>query len=155
MAEDISQEVFITIYKSILSFNERSSLGTWIYRITVNKSLDHLRARNRRQRGMVGQLFFPDSGEPAVDKPEFVHPGIQLERKEKAIYLFKAIETLPDNQKTVFVLAHIEDLPQKEIAEIMDISLKAVESLLQRAKGNLRKKLSHIYNEGNIDNQRQ
>lgn len=149
MAEDISQEVFVMVYRSILSFNEKSSLGTWIYRITVNKSLDHLRGRNRRRQGIIGQLFFGDNGEPAVDKPDFVHPGVQLERKERSVHLFKAIETLPDNQKTVFVLAHIEELPQREIAEIMDISLKAVESLLQRAKGNLRKKLAHIYSEGN------
>jgi RNA polymerase sigma-70 factor (ECF subfamily) len=152
MAEDISQEVFVTVYKSILTFNERSSLGTWIYRITVNKSLDHLRARSRRRQGIIGQLFYRDSGEPVVDKPEFVHPGVQLERKEKSVQLFKAIETLPENQKTVFVLAHIEDLPQKEIAEIMNMSVKGVESLLQRAKGSLRKQLSHIYNEGKQNN---
>ena len=90
-------------------------------------------------------LFSRESGEPLHDKPNFEHPGIQLEQKEKSKYLFQAIETLPENQKTVFVLAHIEELPQKEIAAIMNISLKAVESLLQRAKVNLRKKLSAIY----------
>jgi RNA polymerase sigma factor (sigma-70 family) len=145
MAEDIAQEVFITIFRSILLFNEKSALSTWIYRITVNKSLDHLRSRSRKKQGIIGQLFYGNSGDSIRDTPEFVHPGIQLERKEKSVQLFSAIETLSDNQKTVFILAHVEDLPQKEIAEIMGISLKAVESLLQRAKGNLRKKLSHIY----------
>ena len=82
-------------------------------------------------------------------KPHFDHPGILLEQKEKARYLFEAIETLPENQKTVFVLAHVEELPQKDIAEIMDLSVKAVESLLQRAKGNLRKKLGIIYTKEN------
>jgi RNA polymerase sigma factor (sigma-70 family) len=145
-AEDIAQDVFVTVFKSILSFNQKSSLSTWIYRITVNKSLDHLRARNRQKtHGFLGQLFHNDTGEAIHDKPNFEHPGVQLEQKENARYLFEAIETLPDNQKTVFVLAHIEELPQKDIAEIMNLSVKAVESLLQRAKGNLRKKLSHIY----------
>jgi len=96
-------------------------------------------------------LFSKDSGEPLHDKPNFEHPGIQLEQKERSRYLFQAIDTLPENQKTVFVLAHIEELPQKEIAEIMNISVKAVESLLQRAKGNLRKKLSDIYDRRNIN----
>jgi RNA polymerase sigma-70 factor (family 1) len=146
MAEDITQDTFVTVYKSILSFNEKSSLSTWIYRITVNKCLDHLRAKNRKKRmGLLSQLFSSESGEMLHEKPDFEHPGIQLERKENARYLFAAIETLPDTQKTVFVLAHIEELSQKDIAEIMNLSIKAVESLLQRAKANLRKKLGHIY----------
>lgn len=145
IAEDIVQEVFITVFKSILSFNDRSSLSTWIYRITVNKSLDHLRAKNRQKRGIFSGLFGSGNMEDHENKASFDHPGIKLEQKEHARYLFAAIETLPDNQKTVFILAHIEELPQKDIAEIVNLSVKAVESLLQRAKGNLRKKLAHIY----------
>ena len=149
IAEDISQEVFVTVFRSILSFNEQSSLSTWIYRITVNKCLDHLRARKRQKYGLFSQLF-PKGGEP-VNKTGFEHPGVRLEQRETSRYLFEAIETLPYNQKTVFILAHIEELPQKEIAEIMNLSVKAVESLLQRAKGNLRKKLSTIYDRRNIN----
>jgi len=146
LAEDITQEVFVTVFKSILSFNEQSSMSTWIYRITVNKCLDQLRARSRQKRqGIFSNIFQTDKGEVTHDKPAFDHPGIQLERKENARYLFEAIEPLPDNQKTVFVLAQVEELPQKEVAAIMNLSVKAVESLLQRAKGNLRKKLTHIY----------
>lgn len=146
VAEDITQDVFVTVFKSILSFNEKSSLATWIYRITVNKCLDYLRARNRRSKyGIFGQFFAGEDDHVLNEHPTFEHPGIVLERRENAKYLFEAIETLPDNQKTVFVLANIEELPQKEIAEIMDLSVKAVESLLQRAKANLRKKLEHIY----------
>lgn len=152
MAEDISQEVFVTVYKSIAGFNESASLSTWIYRITVNKCLDHIRSKNRQKnRGFFSMIFNKEDGAPVVDKPVFEHPGIQLEQKEKARHLFQAIETLPENQKTVFVLAHIEELPQKEIAEIMNMSLKAVESLLQRAKGNLRKKLSDVYDRRNTN----
>lgn len=148
MAEDIAQEVFITVYKSMHTFNERSSLSTWIYRITVNKCLDHLRAKSRQKRGVFSRLFSTDDKESA-DIATFDHPGMQLERKENARYLFEAIQTLPDNQKTVFVLAHIEELPQKDIADIMNLSIKAIESLLQRAKANLRKKLSDVYDRRN------
>jgi len=148
IAEDISQEVFITVFKSILSFNEKSSLSTWIYRITVNKCLDHLRAKKRQKRqGMFSRIFNTedDLPEPRV----FDHPGILLERKEDARYLFEAIETLPGKQKTVFILTQVEELSQKEIAEIMNLSIKAIESLLQRAKANLRKKLSTTYDRRN------
>lgn len=143
-AEDITQEVFVTVYKNILSFKERSSLSTWIYRITVNKCLDYLRAKTRQKRGgLLTQLFNRDA-EHIPETSDFVHPGVILENREKAKYLFAAINTLPENQKTAFVLTHIEDLPQKEVAEIMDLSVKAVESLLQRAKANLRKYLTEI-----------
>ena len=139
LAEDIAQEVFITVFRSILSFNAQSSLSTWIYRITVNKCLDHLRSKKRQRFSLFSQLFQKDGG-PVNEKRAFDHPGIQLEQRENARYLFQAIDQLPNNQKTIFILAHIEDLPQKEIAEIMNMSLKAVESVLQRAKANLRKK---------------
>ena len=143
-AEDISQEVFVTVFRSVASFDERSSLSTWIYRITVNKCLDQLRSRKRQKYSLFSR-FFNTNFEETATSSGFEHPGIKLEHRETARYLFKAIETLPYNQKTVFVLAHIEELPQKEIAEIMNISVKAVESLLQRARGNLRKKLSALY----------
>ncbi len=148
LAEDISQEVFVTIYRSVSSFNERSSLATWIYRITVNKCLDHLRAKKRQKFGLFSQFFNTDA---IYNKPGFEHPGIKLENRENARFLFEAINLLPYNQKTVFILAHIEELSQKEIAEIMNLSIKAVESLLQRAKANLRKKLSSIYDRRKIN----
>ena len=68
-----------------------------------------------------------------------------LENKENAKALFQVIDTLPDQQKTAFILSYMEDLPRKEVAAIMDTSLKSVESLLQRAKNNLRKKLKKLY----------
>lgn len=146
-AEDITQEVFVSVFRSVLSFNEQSQLSTWIYRITVNKCLDHIRSRERQRKyGFISRIF---GSEDLPDRPHFDHPGILLERKENGRYLFEAIATLPPNQKTVFVLAHIEELPQKEIAEIMGMTLKAVESLLQRAKGNLRKKLGDVYDRRN------
>ena len=91
------------------------------------------------------QLFDQESGTLLHEHPDFEHPGIKLEQKESARLLFAAIRSLPERQKTVFVLAHIEELPQKEIADIMDLSVKGVESLLQRAKINLRKKLASFY----------
>jgi RNA polymerase sigma factor (sigma-70 family) len=145
-AEDITQEVFIEVYQSLSTFKEQSTISTWIYRITVNKCLDHLRAKKRQKRfGFLTSLFHPESGEVLMEVSHFDHPGIEMEKKEKAQFLFKAIESLPENQKTAFILWHIEELPQKEIAEIMQSSVKAIESLLQRAKANLRKELEKIY----------
>ena len=136
-AEEITQDVFIKIHKGVRSFKGDSSLNTWIYRITINTSLNYLKKKNRFT------LF--KSSYKSDQFIDFDHPGTLLEQKENAAKLFKAMDCLPNSQKTAFILSYIEGLPQKEVAEIMNISLKAVESLLQRAKQNLRSELEKIY----------
>lgn len=136
-ADDTTQEVFIKAHDSIAGFKEQSSLATWLYRITINKSLDHLRARQRKSRWLMSTWF--GSNETAIEATEFNHPGVQLERKEDAAKLFKTIKKLPENQMIAFVLQKTEGLAVAEIAKAMDMNITAVESLLARAKANLRK----------------
>lgn len=147
-AEEITQDVFVEVYKSASSFRQDASLKTWLYRIATNKALDFIRYKKRKKRfGLITSLFSPTSGEPVLPFKEKQHPGVELEDKEKAYYLFKAINALPENQKTAFVLLKVELLSQKEAAEVMQINEKALESLYQRAKANLRKTLEKIYEE--------
>ena len=136
-AEEITQDVFIKIYKSAATFKGESSLNTWVYRITVNTSLNFLKKKNRFS------LFknIPTKSQ-SID---FEHPGVLLENKENATALYKAMDCLPSNQKTAFILSFIEGLPRQEVADIMKTSLKAVESLLQRAKKNLGVQLEKMY----------
>lgn len=79
------------------------------------------------------------------DVPDFEHPGVLMENKENTKALFKAIHTLPNQQKTAFILSFVEELPRQEVADVMEVSLKAVESLLQRAKKNMRPELEKLY----------
>ena len=147
-AEEVLQDVFINVYTSASKFQFNSSVSTWIYRISVNKSLDFLRKKNSNKRkGFFTSLYHKDSNEIKFDTPDFVHPGVKLENKENAAFLFKVIDTLPDNQKTAFILTNVEGLSQQETAEIMKVSRKAVESLVQRAKANLRKGLEEYFPE--------
>ena len=147
-AEEVLQDVFINVYASASKFQFNSSVSTWIYRISVNKSLDFLRKKNSNKRkGFFTSLYHKDSNEIKFDTPDFVHPGVKLENKENAAFLFKVIDTLPDNQKTAFILTNVEGLSQQETAEIMKVSRKAVESLVQRAKANLRKGLEEYFPE--------
>ncbi len=136
-AEEITQDVFTKVFRNAAKFEGKSAVGTWIYRITVNTSLNYLKKKNR--------FSFLQFGEVKTDKPDFEHPGILLEKREAAKTLFKVIDTLPTNQKTAFILSFVEELPRQEVADIMEISLKAVESLLQRAKKNLRDRLENLY----------
>lgn len=146
-AEELAQDVIITVWNSISDFKEESSLKTWVYRITVTKSLDLIRGRKRKKRFASLTSLTNDNNEVKYHPVDWVHPGVLEENKEKAAYLFRAMDQLPENQKIAFTLSKIEQLSQKEIAQVMEISEGAVESLLQRAKQNLRKYLEDIYNE--------
>ena len=146
-AEEVTQDVFVEVYRSAGKFGGKSSLGTWIYRITINKSLDFIKSKNRKKRfAFLGSLF-NDAGELKHDAPDFYHPGVILENKEKSAVLFKAVDTLPENQKTAFILSKLEGLSYAEISEVMETSISSVESLLFRAKRNLQKQLSTFFEE--------
>ena len=142
-AQDITQDVFVAVYQSLNSFRQASYVSTWIYRITINKSLDFIKSKKRKKRfAFVTSLFFNGSNDLKHDLIENInHPGIILENKEAVNTIFHQINQLPANQKTALLLTKLEQKTQTEVAKIMNISTKAVESLLQRAKINLLKKL--------------
>jgi RNA polymerase sigma factor (sigma-70 family) len=145
-AEELLQDVFLTIYNSAASYRSESKVSTWVYRVSVNKSLDFLRKKNSQKRfGIFSSLYRKDSVEILYESVDFAHPGVKLENQEDAKLLFKVIDGLSENQKTAFILTQIEDLPQQEVAEIMKITRKAVESLVQRSKANLKKNLANQY----------
>lgn len=144
-AEDVAQEVFVQLYESIKGFKGESKLSTWLYRVTVSKAMDHLRKKKRKKRFAFVQSLFGMNDELVHDPPDFVHPGVTLDNKEKAKELFKAINELPEKQKTAFTLNRIEGLSYQEISEIMKLSVASVESLLHRARKNLRKTLESFY----------
>ncbi len=139
-AQDVAQEVFVKLYHNLNQYNsETASIKTWIYRIAINQSLDFLKAKKTKKRfGFITSLFHPDSNEPLHD---VAHPGIAMEDKEGLEELLRIIQSLPEKQKTAIILTKIEDRPQKEVAEIMETNIKAVESLIQRAKQAIEKKL--------------
>lgn len=140
-AEEITQDVFVQIHNSLNSFNEKSSLKTWIYRITINKSLDFIKHKNSAKRFFI----FGKKSENSLELnaiSTFEHPGIDLGNKENATILFKVINELAENQKTAFILSKLDGLSNPEISEIMNLSISSVESLVFRAKNILREKLS-------------
>lgn len=138
-AEDVAQEVFIQVYRSIHKFKGESKLSTWLYRIATTRSLDLLRSKKSKKRFGYMQRLFGDGNEPLHELPDFNHPGVAMDRKENAAKLFKAIAKLPENQKIAFTLHKLEDLSYQEVSEVMQTSVPAVESLMHRAKQNLRK----------------
>lgn len=150
-AEDIAQEVFLEVFKSISKFKGNSKLSTWIYRIATNKCLEFIRKKNTKKRFAFMQTIM--GNEIPIDKTsyftEFNHPGIQLENKEKSAIIFKAINTLPESQRVVFTLAKIDGKSYQEIVEITGKSLSSVESVMFRAKKALKEKLANFYKNNN------
>jgi len=144
-AEDVTQETFMQAFESVASFKGESKFSTWLYRITVSKAMDHIRKKKRKKRFAFIQSLYGKNDQPVIDPPDFFHPGVSMENKENAAVLFKAMERLPPNQKTAFVLNKVEGLSYIEIGEVMKITDSAVDALLHRAKANLKKILKDYY----------
>lgn len=138
-AEEITQDVFLRVHDYIGDFRQEANLKTWIYRIAVNQSLDFIKSKQRKKRSIFSNLFSIDQDNTTFEISDFQHPGIELEDREALQQLMNKIYSLPENQKTVVILLKIENLSQKEVAEILQLSEGAVESLFQRAKSNLKK----------------
>ena len=147
-AEDLSQEIFLEVIDSMNGFKKSASLSTWIYRITINKSLNMVKKQKRRGIMVrIESLFRNHDEHPGGREQEPSTSSTDYEHKEKRALLHAAISRLPENQRIAFVLCKFEDQPYRQIADIMGIGLPAVESLMHRAKLNLQKHLVHQFSE--------
>ena len=145
-AEEITQDVFVKVYQSISKFNNNASLKTWIYRITINESLDFIKRKNSKKRFFIFGNRSKNEFE-YLKTSNFEHPGILLENKENAKILFDVIHTLPEYQKTAFILSKLDGLSNPEIAAIMKTTTTAVGALVFRAKTALQEKLENKFKE--------
>ncbi len=139
-AQDVSQEVFIEVYRSVGSFRGDAKLTTWIYRIAVTKSLELLRKRKRKR--WLAMLKGARSGgvEQVRDESRGADEAVEMEGRMKL--LMAAMEKLPEGQRIALGLRCFEGLAYQQIAAVMEVSVPSVESLIFRAKGNLRKRLA-------------
>ena len=145
-AEDLTQDVFIEVYRSINTFRADSKLSTWIYRISISKSLDYLKGQKRKKRfAILKSLFGEDEVEERISAPESVGPDKVLENEDRVKVLAWALNKLPESQRIAFTLSKYDEMSYQEISEILGVSISSVESLIHRAKLNLKKKLYSYY----------
>lgn len=146
-ARDLTQEIFIKVYEHLDSFEQRSDIFTWIYRIAANHVMNHLKKEKRRR--LLGLLDrrIPDvlaetGGEPVFDAPS-PDPTAQkkLEDAERARVVWGAVRALPAEYRVPLVLYHYDGMSYKDIAETLGLSLSAVETRIHRAKKKLIPKL--------------
>lgn len=152
-AEDIVQETFIKAITHLDQFEGRSNLGTWLYRVAYNASLDHLRQRVEDP--------LPDDGPYAQDEVPLAMPEVLVEwqtpedlliDEQDRRFLDQSIRQLPQTLRIVFVLRDIDELSTAETAEILGISASAVKVRLHRARLELRESLAVYFAERLPDN---
>jgi RNA polymerase sigma-70 factor (ECF subfamily) len=147
-AEDILQETFLKAYRHLGSFDGRSKLSTWLYRIAANEALMHIRKR-RPDSISIDEPVEAGEGEP--EPLQIVDwcclPEEELMSSEGRANLDEAVEGLPHSLRVVFLLRDIEGLSTRETAEVLELSETAVKTRLSRARLRLREALSAYYTE--------
>lgn len=145
-AWDLAQDVFLEVHLKIDGFRSDAKLSTWIYKIAVHKSLNHLRD-NKKSRSNLRLVQNGENEGPGLDvrARQDQQSDFNIENEERKKRLDSAIDSLPENQRSAFILHKFDDKSYKEIVDIMGLSLSSVESLLFRAKQNLQKKLLECY----------
>jgi RNA polymerase sigma-70 factor (ECF subfamily) len=157
-AEDVTQEVFLKISKGLGTFKGESSLSTWVYRVATNAALDTVKSRSYREDGRTAMLDKADdeseAGSVAVEGK-----GLSAEREairgEMNACIREFVDKLPPDYRTVIALSEIRELTNREIAEILGLSLDAVKIRLHRARARLQAEFErgcHFYHdeEGNL-----
>ena len=149
-AQDVTQEVLLTIFKKVDTFLGKSAFSSWVYRITINASYMKLRSRKK------DQFVSMDDVLPSFNGSGFQQERIQdwTERTDASMYanetketIEKAVEQLPEKEKVVFLLRDVDGLSTEKVGEILELSVPAVKSRLHRARLFLRKKLSGYFDE--------
>ena len=143
-SKDLTQDVFIEAYNSIHSFRSDSKLSTWLYRVAVNKSLNFIKKNKRKSLVDNMESFFRLSKKNEMGNESF-NADKGLDDSERSLHLYRAIDSLSQNQRIAFSLHNLDGISYSEIANIMNVSVSSVESLIHRAKGNLQKRLLNFY----------
>jgi len=148
-AEDVLQETYMKALKALPTFEGRSSLSTWLHRIAVNEALMLIRKRKVPTVSIDDtQPFDPDEESTGMEIVDFCClPEKELLTSESRKFMDDAIQRLPENMKTVFVLRDLEGMSIQETAEVMQITENNVKTRLLRARLRLRQELAGYYAE--------
>lgn len=144
-AEEVLQDVFVTLYRKLAGFEGKSAFSSWLYRITVNASFMKMRKRKTQVAVSVedvhSQVVQLTSGEMDYQS----RADSLIESKEMRQALERAIDRLPSDYKAVFILRDVDGLSSQEVSEILSLSIPAVKSRLHRSRLMLRRRLKHLY----------
>ena len=138
-AADLSQEAFVKAWQGLSAFQGESSFATWVYRLTTNVCIDHLRRKKRREEVEPAVSLDDENSGWAEPADRASDPQLLLEKSERGRALARGLEQLPDWQRRVLVLRELSGLSYQEISDALDIDLGTVKSRIARARLALRK----------------
>ncbi len=150
-AEDVTQEVLLQVVRKLETFRGESQIGTWLHRVTVNAALAHRQKRANRQKYEASEAtdqLLSSAGPTGPIKRWNVSPDEPVLAAEQTELIEKAIATLPEPFRDVYVLADVEGLPNAEIGEMLGLSVAAVKSRLHRARLRMRDALAPHFEGG-------
>lgn len=143
-AEEVLQDVFVTVYHKIGKFQGKSSFSSWLYRVTVNSALMKLRKR-RQERNLYLEEIEPHMQDAIMRRhSSALEADAAVKRAELLSEIEQALKFLPLDYRPVFVLKDIDGLSSKEVGKILNLTIPAVKSRLHRSRLILRRKLSHM-----------
>jgi RNA polymerase sigma-70 factor (ECF subfamily) len=142
-AEDVSQEVFLKVFRSFGTFRKGAKLGSWLYRVTYNASIDHIRRRAAAPEAVADEVLEVRSQAAQAGSPSAAaqDPAKAAEYKLLQERIARALDKVSPQEKAVFLLRHYDDLMLKDIASSLGLSLGSVKSYLFRAVHKLQKEL--------------
>ena len=152
-AEEVLQDVFVTVHRKIASFEGKSSFSSWLYRVTVNAAFMKLRKRRQDQSLPLEDIIQQAQSVPALRSPESAYVDAQSIRHQMLEALESAIRKLPDDYRPVFILRDVDGLTSREVGRILDLTVPAVKSRLHRSRLMLRRRLHRFVDEHRAQNE--
>jgi RNA polymerase sigma-70 factor (ECF subfamily) len=150
-AEEVLQDVFVTVARKIAEFEGKSSFSSWLYRVTVNASLMKIRKR-KQDRSVLIEDVQPQVQEAVILRSvERLSVEQEIGRNQVAAALEDAIQRLPDEYRPVFVMRDVDGLSSTEVSRILNITIPAVKSRLHRSRLMLRRRLARFHAEYGCD----
>jgi RNA polymerase sigma-70 factor, ECF subfamily len=140
-AEEVAQEVFLAVYQKLGQFEGKSAFSTWLYRVAVNMALMRLRSEGRAETVPLEQMELSGLAEEEDEPP----PEGRIMTEQSLGLIERAMERMPPELKTIFILRDVEGFSNEETAEIMGLSVAAVKSRLHRGREFLRGPLKDLY----------
>jgi RNA polymerase sigma-70 factor (ECF subfamily) len=152
-AEEVLQDVFVTVFRKIAGFEGKSSFSSWLYRVTVNAAFMKLRKRRQDHSVPLEDLLNQQQHIPALNSQEHANVDNITIRHEMLEALEEAIQRLPEEYRPVFILRDVDGLTSREVGKILDLTVPAVKSRLHRSRLMLRKRLDLLLSERRLDRQ--
>jgi RNA polymerase sigma-70 factor (ECF subfamily) len=154
IAEELVQEVFLRVFRARKSYQPTAKLTTWIYRIANNVASNAVRDRSRRKEYQIGKQTGPSTTNVGIEHIALAAsgsmPSRRLDHSERAVIVQQAVQALGERQRIALMLSKFEGLSYQDIADTMGLSVKAVKSLLSRARVNLKTLLQPYIDEGTM-----